>query len=65
MGDLWLILGLVAVVLLLGFCVWGVEFTPDMSVPPTPVQEWLGTTALCGGGGLLLLAGLAFLMRGN
>ena len=64
MGDLWLILGCIGVVLLLGFCIWGVYNTPDMSAPPTPVQEWLGTLGLCGGGGLLGLAGLAFLMRG-
>jgi hypothetical protein len=65
MGDLWLILGLVAVILLLGFCVWGIVYTPDMTGPPNPAQEWLGTTSLCGGAGLLALAGLAFVMRGN
>ena len=62
-GDLWLFLAALGVVLLLAFCVWGIHFTPDMSQPPSPAQEWPGTISLCGGLGLLGLAGLCFLFK--
>lgn len=62
-GDLWLILALLGVALLLGFCTWGIRFTPDMTQPPSPLVEALGTTALCGGLGVLGLAGLCFLFK--
>lgn len=62
-GDLWLILAVVGVLLLVGFCVWGVHFTPDMSQPPNELQKALGALTLCGGPILLLIAAFLFVIR--
>jgi len=58
MKDLWLILAVVGCALLLAFCIWGVHFTPDMSIPPNLFQQTLGSLMLCGGPICLFVAAI-------